>query len=93
MKKLSLCRIDGVEAYAVSIGSNGAVSAEIGFTIEGRRFGMAQLTGLEDHPEVAELTRKLVEAIEGVVAEKMGSPRELTGGRQEFLGSGGDDFF
>lgn len=93
MRQLSLCRIDGVEAYAVSIGSNGAVSAEIGFTIEKRRFGMAQLTGLEDHPEVAELAKKLVEAIEGVVADKMGSSREPFERHREFLGSGGDDLF
>lgn len=89
MRQLSQCRIDGVDAYAVTINSMGAVSAEVGFMLGGRRFGMAQLSGLEDHPEVADLTRRLLEAIESVVANKMGSAEEAVPEYREFLGSGG----
>jgi hypothetical protein len=91
MRPLSLCRIDGVDAYAITVNSLGAVSAEVGFMLEGRRFGMAQLSGLEDHPEVADLAKRLIEAIEGVVAGKMGSADQPLSPRREYLGSGGTD--
>lgn len=88
MRKLTKCDIDGVDAFDVTINSTGSVSAEVGFTLKGRRFGMAKLSGLEDYPEVADLASQLLKAIEQVVAVQMGSPTadDITGG--EYLGSG-----
>lgn len=92
MKSIRQCKIDGVDAYAVTIGPGGTVAAEIGFTLEGRRFGMTQLTGLEDHPEVADLAKKLVAAVEDVLASKMGTPEDAEDTPfLEYLGSGGGE--
>jgi len=93
MKQLSGCRIDGVDAFSVTINSVNSVSAEVGFTLEGKRFGMAQLSGLEDHPEVADLANRLKAAIEDVVASKMGDTQDRPfTARREYLGSGGMEF-
>lgn len=88
MRELTRCDIDGVSAYDVSINSVGSVSVEVGFTLKGRRFGMAKLSGLEDYPEVADLSRKLLEAIESVVADQMGTQGSDLPGHTEYLGSG-----
>lgn len=93
MKQLSGCRIDGVDAYSITINSVGSVSAEVGFMLGSKRFGMVQLSGLEDHPEIAELADKLASAIEEVVTSKMGdSIGTPVAHSQEFLGSGGMEF-
>jgi hypothetical protein len=88
MRELTRCDIDGVSAYDVSINSVGSVSAEVGFTLKGRRFGMAKLSGLEDYPEVADLSRRLLEAIESVVADQMGTQGSDLPQHTEYLGSG-----
>lgn len=88
MRSLAKCDIDGIAAYDVSINSMGSVSAEVGFQLKGRRFGMVKLSGLEDYPEVADLVRQLLAAIEQVTAKQMGSAAPDEPSVREYLGSG-----
>jgi hypothetical protein len=72
MTKISNCNINGVDATTIQI-QHGRVSAEVGFLIDSKPFGLAQVAGLDEDVEVRDAADALQAAVESAVAKRLGS--------------------
>ena len=72
MTRISDCNINGIDATGIKI-THGRVSAEIGFLIDSRPFGIAHVAGLDEDEEVRDAADALQAAVESAVAKRLGS--------------------
>jgi len=79
VQKITNCRIDSVMVYKIEVGHNHLLTAEMGLGAENSPCGLFTVHGLSENDDVAAALDGLIEAIEKVVAQRLGDTAEQTG--------------